>query len=138
MFTMTFIHLLKNIILSFVETINISAKAFNKLLRVVFPFKGQDLRLAARDMKRGIDYVPCQWCTDRRLLQEVMAYCLNFLVLQSTMTQKSAVCTTCHFNRVIRSYKSVGQFVIYVTTAVNTSIFGRSEERRVGKEGRYR
>src|SRR5690625_6172125 len=75
-------------------------------------------------MKRGIHYVPCQWCTDRRLLQEVMAYCLNFLVLQLTMTQKSAVCTTCHFNRVIRSYKSVGQFVIYVdrkSTRLNSS-----------------
>src|SRR5690625_7046559 len=83
-------------------------------------------------MKRGIHYVPCQWCTDRRLLQEVMAYCLNFLILQLTMTQKSAVCTTCHFNRVIRSHKSVSQSVIYVTTAVNTSIFEhfsvRSEE----------
>src|SRR5699024_6019194 len=129
MFTMTFIHLLKNIFLSFVETINISAEAFNKLLRVFFPFKGQDLRLAARDMKRGIHYVPCQWCTNRRLSQEVMAYCLNLLILQLTMTQKSAVCTTCHFNRVIRSYKPVSQSVIYITTAVNTGILGHFSVR---------
>src|SRR5699024_5513686 len=129
MFTMTFIHLLKNIFLSFVETINISAEAFNKLLRVFFPFKGQDLRLAARDMKRSIHYKPCHWCTDRRLLQEVMAYCLDFFILQWTMAYKSAVCTTCHFNHVIRSYKPVGQFVIYVPAAVNTSIFGRFSVR---------